>query len=150
MTRLRLYLDNCCFNRPYDRQESALIRLETEAKLYIQDAIRSGRADLVLSFILDYENAANPYPDRRESIAEWKGISSEDIRPLESIRERARALVALAGIKAKDALHLASSIHAGCDYFITTDRRLLKKAVALPGVKAVNPVDLIAILEGKV
>ena len=30
-----LYLDNCCFNRPYDNQSHLLVRLETEAKLHI-------------------------------------------------------------------------------------------------------------------
>jgi hypothetical protein len=32
----RIYLDNCCFNRPYDDQESKVIRLESEAKMMIQ------------------------------------------------------------------------------------------------------------------
>jgi predicted nucleic acid-binding protein len=33
---MRLYLDNCCFNRPFDNQEQLKIKLETEAKLFIQ------------------------------------------------------------------------------------------------------------------
>ncbi len=148
MTRLRVYLDNCCFNRPYDNQSSELIRLETEAKLYIQGAILAGRLDLVWSFILDYENAANPYPDRRESIIEWKVLASDDVRPVASVRDRANAISTLTGIKAKDALHLACSIHANCDYFISTDRRLLKRSAGLPEVKAVGPLDFLVLLEG--
>ncbi len=35
----RLYLDNCCFNRPYDDQTHLLVQLETEAKLFVQHAI---------------------------------------------------------------------------------------------------------------
>ena len=35
MTKLKLYLDNCCFNRPFDDQSQLLVRLETEAKLFI-------------------------------------------------------------------------------------------------------------------
>jgi hypothetical protein len=30
---VRLYLDNCSFNRPFDDQSQLKIRLETEAKL---------------------------------------------------------------------------------------------------------------------
>jgi hypothetical protein len=30
---MRLYLDNCCFNRTFDNQEQLKIKLETEAKL---------------------------------------------------------------------------------------------------------------------
>jgi hypothetical protein len=34
-----IYLDNCCFNRPYDIQSSEIVKLETEAILAIQHAI---------------------------------------------------------------------------------------------------------------
>jgi hypothetical protein len=37
-----IYLDLCCFNRPYDDQSQMRVRLETEAKLAIQDKVRSG------------------------------------------------------------------------------------------------------------
>jgi len=33
---LKVYLDNCCFNRPFDNQNQVRIRIETEAKLFIQ------------------------------------------------------------------------------------------------------------------
>jgi len=29
--KLKIYLDNCCYNRPFDEQSQDLIRLETEA-----------------------------------------------------------------------------------------------------------------------
>jgi hypothetical protein len=32
----RIYLDNCCFNRPYDDQAYLTIKLESEAKLFVQ------------------------------------------------------------------------------------------------------------------
>ena len=34
---MRVYLDNCSYNRPYDDQSQMRIHLETQAKLYIQD-----------------------------------------------------------------------------------------------------------------
>jgi len=33
---MRIYLDNCSFNRPFDDQTQLRIRLETEAKQLIQ------------------------------------------------------------------------------------------------------------------
>jgi len=39
---MKVYLDNCCFNRPYDDQSHLRIRLEAEAKLKIQEEIRNG------------------------------------------------------------------------------------------------------------
>jgi hypothetical protein len=35
----RIYLDNCCFNRPYDNQASLNVHLEAQAKIFIQNEI---------------------------------------------------------------------------------------------------------------
>lgn len=58
---LLIYLDNCCYNRPYDDQTYLPISLETQAKLYVQDLIKQKKIDLATSYILDYENSANPF-----------------------------------------------------------------------------------------
>ncbi len=39
-TDVRVYLDNCSYNRPYDDQSQMRIHLETQAKIHIQDMIR--------------------------------------------------------------------------------------------------------------
>ncbi len=65
-----IYLDNCCFNRPFDYQSQLRIKLETEAKLKIQDEIRAGRFQLAWSYILDLENVNNPYNERKRQINE--------------------------------------------------------------------------------
>jgi len=44
---MKLYLDNCMFNRPFDDQSHINIRLEAEAKLNIQENIRSGLYQLI-------------------------------------------------------------------------------------------------------
>lgn len=49
---MRLYLDNCCYNRPYDEQSATTVFIEAQAKLRVQDMIRLGEAELVSSFIL--------------------------------------------------------------------------------------------------
>ena len=41
--KCRIYLDNCCFNRPYDDQSQPRIRFETQAKLHQVTAIISSR-----------------------------------------------------------------------------------------------------------
>ena len=46
---MRIYLDNCSFNRPFDAQSKLKIKPETEAKLYIQSEIINGRFELVWS-----------------------------------------------------------------------------------------------------
>ena len=37
----KIYLDICCYNRPFDDQTQMIVRLETEAKLHIQAGIHS-------------------------------------------------------------------------------------------------------------
>jgi hypothetical protein len=76
---MRVYLDNCCFNRPYDDQTQILIKLETEAKLQIQQLILDNEFDLIWSFILHYENNDNPYSDKKERIAAWESIAKETV-----------------------------------------------------------------------
>ena len=50
------------------------------------------------------------------------------------------------GVKEKDSLHIACAIERKCDYFITTDRKLLNKPITK--IKIVNPIDFILETEG--
>ena len=47
MSKLKIYLDNCSYNRPFDDQNQKRIHLDTVAKLYIQADVRSGKHTLV-------------------------------------------------------------------------------------------------------
>ena len=51
-----IYLDNCCYNRPFDDQSQMRIYLETQAKLHIQKLIRDGVLYLAISYVSRYEN----------------------------------------------------------------------------------------------
>ncbi len=115
----KIYLDNCCYNRPFDDQTQIKIHLETQAKLCIQAQIRDGKYSLVWSYILDYENGQNPYVERRQAITPWKNLASEFAdRESEQILSFAEAL-GHKGIKPFDALHIACAVSVGCKYFIT-------------------------------
>jgi len=139
----RIYLDNCCFNRPYDDQNYLLVQLETEAKLFVQQAVLQGKFELVWSYILDYENSVNPYQDRKESIVKWKEISTIDVDVSKSVIDRANEIMSK-NIKKKDALHIACAIEAKCDYFLSTDRKLLQ--TSFENISVINPIDFIKIL----
>ncbi len=47
------------------------------------------------------------------------------------------------GIRSKDALHLACSVAMKCDYFLTTDDQLVKKASGVTEIKVTDPVSFI-------
>lgn len=51
MGKVLIYLDNCCYNRPYDDQSQIRINLETQAKLYIQKLIVDKKIELVYSYM---------------------------------------------------------------------------------------------------
>ncbi len=139
---MRIYLDNCCFNRPFDNQISIRIKLETEAKLYIQEEVINGSIELVWSYILEYENSQNPFEYRRNAINLWKKIATIKIIEDEEILLLAKDLI-LFGIKSKDALHVACAIKSNCNFFLTTDDLLIKKLSDYNKIKIMNPVEFI-------
>lgn len=139
---MRVYLDNCTFNRPFDDQTQIRIKLETEAKLYIQEKIQDGTLELAWSYILDYENLANPFEERRRLIQNWKARASIDVDANLEILTKANILREI-GLQNKDALHLACSVAAKCDYFVTTDDTILRKTISFEEVKVIDPLDFI-------
>lgn len=139
---MKIYLDNCCFNRPFDNQLQLRIRLEAEAKLQIQEDIRSGSYKLVWSYILDYENSKNPFRERREQIAKWRAYSKVDIKENERVITVA-TMFNQQGMKKIDSLHIACAIQAKAEYFLTTDDGVLNKAAFVRGIKIIDPIGFI-------
>ena len=137
---MRVYLDNCCFNRPYDNQSNLMVCLETEAKLFVQDLILKKELELVWSFVLDYENNDNPFEERKKSIISWKDLAVIDCDLCDSIADEANNLMKL-GLKQKDASHIACAIYANADYFLTTDKKILNKPIA--GIQLINPIEFV-------
>ncbi len=139
---MRVYLDNCCFNRPFDDQSQPRIRLEAEAKLFIQDEITEGNLELAWSYVLDYENSANPFEERKNVVQSWRARAAVDIVASPEILQRANALQGK-GLKSKDALHVACAVEMKCDYFITTDDRILRKLHGFQEIEAADPSTFI-------
>lgn len=125
---LRIYLDNCCYNRPYDDQSQIRISLETQAKLYIQNLIKDKQVELVTSYMLEYENGKNKLGKRKQVIAEFMESNESYYVGIERDSDVAKIAepIMQTGVKEKDAFHVACAILSKCDYFITTDDRLLK------------------------
>lgn len=140
-------MDNCCYNRPYDDQTQVRISLETQAKLYVQDLIKKGQIDLATSYILWYENSQNPYEIKRTTICGFLRKNSADhvdIDRADMVRPKAEEIMRT-GVKMKDAYHVACAIISSCDYFLTTDDRLLKYRT--DEIRIVNPLEFVRRLE---
>lgn len=142
---MRVYLDNCCYNRPFDEQTQAAVRLESEAKLLIQALMRNGVVEYAWSFMLQLETARNPDSQRKSAIRAWRTGATIDIAPSDDIRHRAKVFET-SGIKPADAIHLACAEAAQCDWFFTVDRGILKKMQMVGRMRVANPVQFV--LEG--
>jgi predicted nucleic acid-binding protein len=134
------------FNRPFDDQTQIRIRLESEAKLYVQDKIKSEGIELIWSYILEIENTQNPHDERRIAIQKWKNLSTIKIAESPKVLTNANQFLKF-GIKPKDALHVASAIEGEADYFLTTDDQLLSGINRSNIIEALNPVDYIKVLD---
>lgn len=139
---MKIYMDNCCFNRPFDDQSSLIIQLETEAKLHIQELIKQGAHRLCWSFVLDYENSANPYQEINSRIAIWKTLASSDCSLSNEISLGAEKLMKL-GLRQMDASHIACAIFLNADCFLTTDKKIINKQMQIEEIDIMNPIDFI-------
>ncbi len=139
---MKIYLDNCCFNRPYDDQTYLPVRLETEAKLEIQAKIKSGHLSLGWSYILDFENSENPFLERRVEILKWREMADSFADESDEILIMMKELVNV-GLKPLDALHVACAVSLNCQFFLTVDKGVLKKTNEFQKLKIMNPVTFI-------
>ena len=127
MTELKLYLDLCIYNRPFDDQTQSRIALETNAFVYLLDKIENGEYIAINSQILKYENRRNPDGDRRERVRSYLRLAKEYAKIDRDSIKRAEYLRKLK-FGALDALHLAVAEGAEVDYFITCDDRIIERA----------------------
>jgi predicted nucleic acid-binding protein len=114
--------------------------LETKAKLFIQDLIAQNKVNLVWSYMLDFENSKNNFPQKRRIIQKWRSFAMLDIEESEEILRLANA-IQKAGIKNADSLHLACAITAKCDYFVSVADRVLKYPAGV--ILLCNPVEFL-------
>ncbi len=143
---ISVYLDNCCYNRPYDDQNQPKVYLETQAKLLIQKMIMDKKLNLVYSYVSEYENSNNPNTGHRRSIANFfKNAAVYVDYSFEPEIQIEMDEIMKTGVKEMDALQVASAIIGKADYFLTTDKRLLKYTTSK--IQLINPIEFISTLE---
>lgn len=141
---MRIYLDMCCYNRPYDDQSQIKVSLEAQTKLHVQKLIQEQKLELAASYMLRYECGQNPYEMRRKAILQFIDTNTSIYVGLEQKKkvEEMAAEIMKTGVKFKDACHVASAILANCLYFISTDIRLLKYRT--DRIKLLTPIDFLS------
>ena len=139
---MKIYLDVCCLNRPFDDQTQERIRLEAEAILFILKRIKAGEWELVSSEMVEDEIEQTPDMKRRERLRLLMAEANQFVLVTEPEVTRAKQL-RQSGLNSADALHLACAESGGVDLFLTTDDKLLRRALALTpplAIRVFNPL----------
>ncbi|MFH1673553.1 MAG: hypothetical protein ABIF87_09060 [Pseudomonadota bacterium] len=139
---MRLYLDMCVYNRPFDDQSQPRIMIETQIFIMLLAMISDGRFDLVNSFALEYENSKNPNIENMLKISDFLGYSSDYISYDEGLLDRSLELEKY-GLMGMDAVHIACAEKAKADFFITCDDNLIKKLERIDKIRIAyyNAID---------
>ena len=138
----KIYLDICCLNRPFDDWTQERIRLEGEAILSIMECIRVRKWQLVTSEAIQVELEKMRNLDKLENILKLLEFAAIAINIDEEIDLRSQQLENL-GFGLYDSFHIACAEVAQVNILLSTDDRLLKKALRHQGVLKIaldNPV----------
>jgi hypothetical protein len=136
---MRIYLDVCCINRPFDDQTEEKVRMESEAVLAILKRCLS-EWTLIGSEAIDYEISRIPDAERRGKVEQIASISKEKIIVDDPIVSRVRE-IERQGVKPMDALHLACA-ERSADIMLTTDDEIVRAAMRTSAnikVRVMNP-----------
>ncbi len=145
---MRLYLDCCSLQRPFDDKSQPRIAVEAEAVLNILALCASGLFVLVSSDALLLEIGRIPDHSRKTDALNVLNIAKETVELTPEIETLARRF-GTSGLKTLDALHLAFASTSEVDYFCTCDDKFLKKAKRFSNLrtKVVSPTELVMELD---
>lgn len=146
---MRIYLDNCCYNRHHDKNLSEEIISDKNAVITIQKEIIRKNIELVTSFILHYENYQNKNIRNRDYNDFFIKNYSSIYIGVDKLDELSKIVDRLSekGVKIKDGYHIASAILGKCDFFLTVDKKLLK--IKFEGIKIISPIEYVKIMGDK-
>lgn len=130
---MKIYLDNCCFNRPFDDQSNQRIHLESETIRAILKQCEQKFWHLIISDVTLFEIANTTDIERRQKLETLTHLAETTINLTTEVIEKANYFESK-GIKAFDAMHLACA-EKHTDIFLTVDDRLYKKSQTLHELK---------------
>jgi len=142
---MKIYLDVCCINRPFDDQNQDRIHLEAEAVITILKHVDEGKWEFVSSDAVVHEINQTLDEEKRDRLLSINNKAQKYITFNEAILKRASEIQRI-GFTDYDAIHIACSEKAQVDCFLSTDDKLIKKALANTNILSVviqNPLTWI-------
>ena len=139
---MKVYLDNCCYNRVLDDRSYPVIYLERNSVMLILELAEDNRLDIIGSEMLKKEIDDTPILVKQERLALMYSLCSSEIKVTEEIIDRALEIRKLSNIRTKDSIHLACAEFANVDVLLTTDKKFMNNANRIPAkVKVMNPTE---------
>lgn len=141
---IKIYLDNCCYNRPFDDLSQEKNYMEASAIEIILNKYINREIEIFGSMAIEFEILKISNGNKKRQVEDlYDVLELQEIEYSDKIINRAKELRKY-NIKEMDALHIAFVECGNVDYMITTDKKLInasKKSNAK--IKIFNPVKFI-------
>ena len=140
---MRIYFDNCCYNRPFDDQTQPRIHEEINAIVEIIARTKTDNGIILGSSILRIEIRKIADKQKFDAVMDfYEDTVSETIHATPEISIRALEIINQANIGNMDALNLSSAEFGDAEFFLTTDDKLIRACKnLLLNIKVLNPVS---------
>ncbi|MDR0628886.1 MAG: hypothetical protein LBG24_04485 [Treponema sp.] len=142
---MKLYLDNCCYNRPYDDQTQERIHLEGEAVLAIINKYKQNDNEIIGSPVLDMEIEQIRNIEKQEEVRNfYEETINRKIGYNLDILKCVKELSEQSNIRTLDRFHLSFAEYAEVDVLLTTDDKFKKACSKLNlNTKVMNPLNFL-------
>ena len=144
---MKIYIDVCCYNRPFDNPAHLLqasVQAEITAIMSALEVCRVENFSVIGSpaVVLEINKIQNDVK-RRQVMGFYLGAKTEEIQSTDDIEARTQQLIGL-GLRMLDSYHVAFSEAANVDYLLTTDTRLVNAAPRMGlKIKVINPIKFL-------
>jgi len=139
---MRLYLDCCCYNRPFDDLTQNRIHDESDAVLSILNRSRTDGNIILGSKVLKMEIRKISDIGKQENVKMLYQMASGYVPFSHDIQVRAEQIRQVSSIHNMDSLHIASAEAGKADVFLSTDDKLVRACQKLDlRVRVMNPVS---------
>ena len=141
---MRIYLDTCCYNRPFDECVQSKVQMEAIAvkaivnfcKYFEYDIVGSHAVTEEIKKIRDGKRLKNVQKFYTDAVNKHSNMSDDIDNRVQELKTH--------GLTGLDHYHLAFAEAAGVNFLLTTDDRFIKKCERLNStVKVVNPLNFL-------
>jgi len=145
---MKIYLDNCCYGRPFDNHDIPKTKAEAEAIESIIEICKEAGIKIIGSTAIESEIGEINDPRRpwlREAVERhYNETINDSIILTDDDDTRAQALQAY-NIGVMDSYHLTAAEAAGADFLLTTDPKFEKRVRrhSLSVVQVENPITFL-------